>query len=84
MHGISIIKAKLSSLCIICSFGQVKFSLDKYIMAFYLSLGKYMYYFLLFPHPCINDQNYLSEEQNVCKATICSCLFGLFCRIQVN
>ena len=36
-------RPKLSSLCIICSLGQVKFSLDKYmfIMAIYLSLGKY-------------------------------------------
>ena len=35
------IRDKLGSLCIICSFGQVKFLLDKYIMAIYLSLGKY-------------------------------------------
>ena len=39
----------LSSLCIFCSLGQVKFSLDKYIMAIYLSQGKYK--ILLFPHP---------------------------------
>ena len=31
---------KLGSFCIICSLGQVKFSLDKYIMAIYLALGK--------------------------------------------
>ena len=31
MHGISKVRAKLSSLCIICSLGKVKFSLDKYI-----------------------------------------------------
>ena len=37
MNGISKVRAKLSSLCIICSMGQVKLSLDKYIyMAFYL------------------------------------------------
>ena len=34
-------KCKLGSLCITCFLGQVKFSLDKYIMAIYLSLGKY-------------------------------------------
>ena len=34
---------------LICSFGQVKFSMDKYISAFYLSLDNY--FFLLFPHP---------------------------------
>ena len=33
-------RAKLSSLCIICSLGQVKVPLDKYIMAIYLFLGK--------------------------------------------
>ena len=38
-----------SSLCIFCSLGQVKFSLDKYIMAIYLSQGKYK--ILLFQHP---------------------------------
>ena len=43
------VRAKLRSLCIICSLGRVKFSLDKYIMAIYLSLGKYK--MLLFPHP---------------------------------
>ena len=40
MHGISIVRAKLSSLCTICSLRQVIFSLDKYIIAIYLSLGK--------------------------------------------
>ena len=35
--GISTIRAKLSCLCIICPLGQVKFSLDKYIMAIYFS-----------------------------------------------
>ena len=30
---ISTVSAKLSCLCIICPLGQVKFSLDKYIMA---------------------------------------------------
>ena len=41
MHGIiKVIGAKLCSLHIICSLGQVKVSLDKYIMAIYLSLGK--------------------------------------------
>ena len=48
-HCISKVRAKLSSSCIICSLGQEKFSFDKYIMAIYLSLGKYK--FLLFPHP---------------------------------
>ena len=38
MHGISKIRAKMSSLCIICSLEQVKFSLDKYFMDVYLSL----------------------------------------------
>ena len=36
---------------LICSFGQVHFSLDKYIMALYLSLDKWI--ILIFPHPCI-------------------------------
>ena len=49
MHCIGKVRAKLSSLCIICSVGQVKFSLDKYIMAIYLSLGKYK--ILLFSTP---------------------------------
>ena len=35
---------------LICSFGQVTFSMDKYILAFYLSLDKLQ--ILLFPHPC--------------------------------
>ena len=43
------VRDELGSLCIICSMGQVKFSLDKYIMAIYLSLGKYK--ILLFPNP---------------------------------
>ena len=41
------VRDKLGSLCIICSLGQVKFSLDMYIMAIYLFLGKYK--ILLFP-----------------------------------
>ena len=40
------IRAKLSYL----SLGQVKFSLDKYIMVIYLSLDKYQ--IVLFSHPC--------------------------------
>ena len=35
---------------ITCPLGQVEFSLDKYIMHIYLSLGKFK--ILLFPHPC--------------------------------
>ena len=50
MYGDQQSKGKLGSLCITCSLGQVKFSLDKYIMAIYLSLGKYK--ILLFPHLC--------------------------------
>ena len=38
--GISKIKAKLSCFCIICPLGQVKFSLDGYIVTIYLSPGK--------------------------------------------
>ena len=49
MHGVSKVRAKLGSFCIICSLGQVKFSLYKCIMAIQLSLGKYK--ILLFPHP---------------------------------
>ena len=45
------VRDEMGSLCIICSLGQVKFSLDKNIMAINLSLGKYK--FLLFPHPCM-------------------------------
>ena len=44
------VRDKLGSLCIICYLGQVKISLDKYIMAINLSLGKYK--ILLFPHLC--------------------------------
>ena len=40
-YCLSTLKAKLSSLCIICSLGQVKPSLDKYLILIYLSLGKY-------------------------------------------
>ena len=36
---------------LIFCFGQVKLSLDKYIMAILLFLDKY--FFLLFPHPCV-------------------------------
>ena len=43
------VRDELGSLCIICSFGQVKFSLDKYIMTIYLSVGKFKV--LLFQHP---------------------------------
>ena len=50
MHGISKVKAKLSSLCIICSLGKVNFSWDNTLWLFVnLSLGKYMYKILLFP-----------------------------------
>ena len=41
--------ASLSSLCIICSLGQLKNFFEKCIMAFYLSLGKY--HILLFCAP---------------------------------
>ena len=40
INGIKEVRAKLRSLCIICSLGQVKYSLDKYIMVIYLPLGK--------------------------------------------
>ena len=43
LHGISKVSAKLKCLCIICSLGQVHFSLDKY-MAIYLTLGKYKFF----------------------------------------
>ena len=36
---------------LICSFGRVTLSMDKYILAFYLSLDKWQ--ILLFPHPCL-------------------------------
>ena len=43
----------VSLLKLIFCFGQVKFSLDKYIMTIYLSLGKYKILTNLskFPHP---------------------------------
>ena len=44
INCLSTVRCKL-----ICTFGQVKFSMDKYILAFYLSLDKLI--FLLFPHP---------------------------------
>ena len=34
--------------------GQVKLSMDKYLMVIYLSLGKYK--LLLFPHPCFTHE----------------------------
>ena len=37
------VRDKLGSLCIICSLLQVQFSLDKYIMAINLFLGKYTF-----------------------------------------
>ena len=42
-------RTKLCCLCFICHLGQVNFSLDKCIMEFYFSLGKYK--MLLFSHP---------------------------------
>ena len=42
---------------LICSLGQVKFSMDKSNMAIYLSLDKKK--ILLFPHPCLTTYNYL-------------------------
>ena len=36
VYCLSIFRAKLSSLCIICSLGQVKISLDKYLTAIYV------------------------------------------------
>ena len=57
LHGISKVRAKLSYLCIICSLGQVKFSLDRYIIAMYLSLGKYFFFYISTPllqaKPCV-------------------------------
>ena len=44
------LRAKLTSLCIICPLGQVKLSLDKNLTTIYLSQGKYH---LLFLHLCI-------------------------------
>ena len=38
---INTVRTKLCCLCIICPLGQVNFSLDKCIMHFYFSLGKY-------------------------------------------
>ena len=35
MSAINLVRANLRCLCIICSLGQVKFSWNKYIMAFY-------------------------------------------------
>ena len=40
---------------LICTIGQVKFSLDKYILTIYLSLDKLK--ILLFPHPCTCKMN---------------------------
>ena len=58
----SIFRAKLSSLRIICSLGQVKLSLDnlKYLMTIYLSLGKYQV--LLFPHSWLYQNLYNNEQ----------------------
>ena len=43
------IKGLACSLCIICSLGQVKLSLDKYLTAIFLSLGKYQLLLFLYP-----------------------------------
>ena len=43
--------------------GQVKLSMDKYLMHFYLSLGKYK--LLLFPHPCLYVFIWASTRQNL-------------------
>ena len=48
---------------LICSFGQVKFSLDKNSMAIYLSLDKQK--ILLFPHPCRLTQKKTNELEYV-------------------
>ena len=64
MHGISIVRAKLSSLCIICSLGQVNFSFDKCIMAIYLSLGKYKV--LLFPHSGVHKRTGGCSDTSSC------------------
>ena len=62
INCLSMVRYKL-----ICSFGQVKFSMDKYIMAIYLSLDKYK--ILLFPHPWPSIQALLilkSETLKIC------------------
>ena len=53
IYGLSTVSAKLSSLYIICYLGLVKFSVDKYFIAIYLSLGKYgvLLFTLLFSRP---------------------------------
>ena len=43
------VRDELGSLCIISSLGQVKFSLDKYIMVNYLSMGKYKFCYFQTP-----------------------------------
>ena len=49
LFDINTVRTKLCCLCIICPLGQVNFTLDKCIMHFYFSLGKYI--MMLFPHP---------------------------------
>ena len=46
---------------LICSFGQVTFSMDKHILAFYLSLDKCQ--ILLFPPPCTNTLVFYVSEK---------------------
>ena len=40
IERINCLKKSTVQYMLICSFGQVKFSMDKYILAFYLSLDK--------------------------------------------
>ena len=46
-YGFSKVRPCQLFLCVIFSLGQVSFSLDKYILASYLSLGMYQIFFFL-------------------------------------
>ena len=49
IHDINQVRAKLSSLCIICSLRQIEYSLNKYIMVIYLFLGNYLFFTISTP-----------------------------------
>ena len=68
MHGITIskVRAQLSSLCIICSLGQVKFSLYKYIMSIYFPWAsmKFCYLHKIFvPFVLLNNEGQLRQHR---------------------
>ena len=75
VYCLSIFRAKLGSLCIICSFGQVNLSLDKYLMTIYLSLDKYQ--LLFFPQAWLYSTMFGSIGRNHIISESCFTVFKL-------